>query len=232
MPPWAALEWDRTGWTLEMIPTDAPAWAALRAARWPARPAPMTRTSCSGTGAGFYANGVRAPVTAAIAGRLGDALLERPPDLVPGDDSQQPAVGVDRHQGARSGAAARCRAGPRAGRRSARAGLSSSGAHDLAHLEDRLAVLGDPLGALAVDEADEAAVRVHDREPRRSGSAGSTRAAPARSSCRRGSRPARRPSRRRPARPRSSTAPRSGRRRRAAAWPRNIPMKIEPQRRR
>ena len=25
MPPWAALECDRTGWTLEMIPTDAPA---------------------------------------------------------------------------------------------------------------------------------------------------------------------------------------------------------------
>ena len=29
MPPWAAFECDRTGWTLEMIPTDAPARAAL-----------------------------------------------------------------------------------------------------------------------------------------------------------------------------------------------------------
>ena len=24
MPPWAAFECERTGWTLEMIPTDAP----------------------------------------------------------------------------------------------------------------------------------------------------------------------------------------------------------------
>src|SRR3954454_21367121 len=48
MPPAAAPEWERTGWTLLMIATVAPASAAARAARWPARPAPMIRTSCAG----------------------------------------------------------------------------------------------------------------------------------------------------------------------------------------
>src|SRR4051812_2430283 len=51
MPPAAALECERTGWTLDMMATVAPASAAARAARWPARPAPMIRTSCSGMGA-------------------------------------------------------------------------------------------------------------------------------------------------------------------------------------
>src|SRR4051812_26280401 len=48
MPPAAALECERTGWTLDRMATVAPASAAARAARWPARPAPMIRTSCSG----------------------------------------------------------------------------------------------------------------------------------------------------------------------------------------
>src|SRR6188508_853940 len=48
MPPAAALECERTGWTLLMIATVAPALAAARAARWPASPAPMIRTSCAG----------------------------------------------------------------------------------------------------------------------------------------------------------------------------------------
>src|SRR3954470_3520236 len=51
IPPWAALEWERTGWTLLMIPTDTPSSAAARAALWPASPAPITRTSWVGTGA-------------------------------------------------------------------------------------------------------------------------------------------------------------------------------------
>src|SRR4051794_27118708 len=50
MPPAAALECDRTGWTLLMIATVAPALAAARAARCPASPAPMMRTSCAGMG--------------------------------------------------------------------------------------------------------------------------------------------------------------------------------------
>src|SRR3954462_10149244 len=48
MPPAAATECERTGWTLLMIATDAPASAAAKAARWPARPAPRMRTSCAG----------------------------------------------------------------------------------------------------------------------------------------------------------------------------------------
>ena len=32
MPPWAAFECERTGWTLDMIPTDAPSSAAASAA--------------------------------------------------------------------------------------------------------------------------------------------------------------------------------------------------------
>src|SRR5258706_15654133 len=48
MPPAAATECERTGWTLLMMATEAPASAAARAARWPARPAPMMRTSCAG----------------------------------------------------------------------------------------------------------------------------------------------------------------------------------------
>src|SRR3954447_880522 len=48
MPPAAATEWERTGWTLLRIATDAPASAAARAARCPARPAPRMRTSCAG----------------------------------------------------------------------------------------------------------------------------------------------------------------------------------------
>src|SRR3954465_825343 len=48
MPPAAALEWDRTGGTLLMIGTEAPAPGAASAARWPASPAPMMSTSCAG----------------------------------------------------------------------------------------------------------------------------------------------------------------------------------------
>src|ERR1700712_4911114 len=48
MPPAAATECERTGWTLLMIATDAPASAAANAARWPANPAPRMRTSCAG----------------------------------------------------------------------------------------------------------------------------------------------------------------------------------------
>src|SRR3954454_24334876 len=48
MPPAAALECERTGWTLLMMPTVAPDQAAASAARCPARPAPMIRTSYEG----------------------------------------------------------------------------------------------------------------------------------------------------------------------------------------
>src|SRR5664280_136139 len=48
MPPAAATECERTGWTLLMIATVAPSSAAASAARWPASPAPMINTSCCG----------------------------------------------------------------------------------------------------------------------------------------------------------------------------------------
>src|SRR3954452_12315702 len=46
MPPSAAPEWLRVGWSFEMTPTFAPASYAAIAARMPAQPAPTTRTSC------------------------------------------------------------------------------------------------------------------------------------------------------------------------------------------
>ena len=55
MPPAAALECERTGWTLLMMATVAPAPAAASAARWPASPAPMMRTSCAGMAGESYA---------------------------------------------------------------------------------------------------------------------------------------------------------------------------------
>src|SRR3954447_20082820 len=80
IPPWAAFEWERTGWTLEMIPTDEPSSAAARAARCPARPAPMTRTSCWGIRGGAN-DSMRTPSPASAGvpglpggrGRLGAA---------------------------------------------------------------------------------------------------------------------------------------------------------------
>ena len=43
MPPCAAFECERTGWTLLMIPTETPSSAAASAARWPASPAPISK---------------------------------------------------------------------------------------------------------------------------------------------------------------------------------------------
>ena len=47
MPPSAAPEWLRVGWSFETIATSAPASCAAMAARIPAQPAPMTSTSCA-----------------------------------------------------------------------------------------------------------------------------------------------------------------------------------------
>src|SRR3954447_21627496 len=89
MPPCAALECERTGWTLEMIPTDAPCSAAARAARWPASPAPITRTSwCGMRRRRFYARLCR------------EGPAQRPADRVDRHDAAQHAVAVDGHHGA------------------------------------------------------------------------------------------------------------------------------------
>src|SRR5262249_47978801 len=46
MPPSAAPECDRVGWSFEITATSAPASCASMAARMPAQPAPTTSTSC------------------------------------------------------------------------------------------------------------------------------------------------------------------------------------------
>src|SRR5919204_6503734 len=100
IPPWAAFECERTGWTLEMMPTEAPSSAAARAARWPARPAPMTRTSCwgiSSEAAAILCERPRATRATSSAGRP-----QRPPHLVDRDHAAQPALGVDGHHRAES----------------------------------------------------------------------------------------------------------------------------------
>jgi hypothetical protein len=51
IPPAAATECDRTGCTFEINAAVAPASAAASAACCPAKPAPRTSTSCSGTDA-------------------------------------------------------------------------------------------------------------------------------------------------------------------------------------
>src|SRR3954447_13219124 len=103
MPPAAATECDRTGWTLLMIATVAPASAAARAARWPARPAPMMRTSCAGmalskrrgesnssTGRGGRA--LRPSARLARSGGARGGLGEGAADLVDGHDAAQPVL--------------------------------------------------------------------------------------------------------------------------------------------
>src|SRR4051812_12913826 len=101
MPPCAAFEWERTGWTLERIPTEAPSSAAASAARCPARPAPITRTSWVGIPSESPSRD-RAGIS-----RRGSAILwdrglgaECAPDLIHGHDSAHHPVRVDRHQGA------------------------------------------------------------------------------------------------------------------------------------
>src|SRR5689334_17842965 len=114
MPPAAATEWERTGWTLEMIATDAPVCAAARAARWPARPAPMIRTSWDGTSSDSIYARCRprprpwtgrspGPEGRPRASRLGagggaERGLQCPADLLDGDHTAQHALAVDCHQ--------------------------------------------------------------------------------------------------------------------------------------
>src|SRR5215213_4437758 len=69
-----------------MIPTDAPCSAAASAARWPARPAPITRTSCFGMR--------RWPVYS-----RGQGPAQCPLDRVDRHDSAEHALPVDGHHG-------------------------------------------------------------------------------------------------------------------------------------
>src|SRR2546423_6731425 len=107
MPPWAAFECERTGWTLETIPTETPFSAAASAARWPASPAPITKTSCLGMveprsyseardGRPVAPSGCRRVRGCRAAAR--ERAAERPADLLGGDHAQQPPIGIHRHQ--------------------------------------------------------------------------------------------------------------------------------------
>src|SRR5512144_2856975 len=77
MPPSAAPEWLRVGWSFEITATSAPASCASIAARMPAQPAPTTRTSCfaitcgDATESGAPAARLDLPGAAAQHGHLG-----------------------------------------------------------------------------------------------------------------------------------------------------------------
>src|SRR3954470_2930525 len=117
MPPAAATECERTGWTLLMMATVAPASAAASAARWPARPAPMMRTSCAGmapskgracepnSSTGRRRFGLRHGAHGELrrrSRRLERARRrgrgERAADLLDGHDAAQAVVAVEHHE--------------------------------------------------------------------------------------------------------------------------------------
>src|SRR5438045_6201050 len=162
MPPAAALECERTGWTLERIATVAPCSAAARAWGWPASPAPMIRTSCEGMGPPSYSKAPGAPARSA-GGEC--RALERPAHLVERDHAPQATVAVHRQQGpdAAQGLRAQQRLQGLVGRDPP---VAQVALHDLAH---RVIALAQPLRAqhpLALGQPDEPAVAVHHREPR------------------------------------------------------------------
>src|SRR5215211_7868766 len=108
IPPWAAFECERTGWTLDTIPTETPCSAAASAARCPASPAPITSTSCLGMDARSYieVTAVR-PVGSGprwarqrAAGTRRQGPAKGSADLLGRDHPAQMALRVDGHQGA------------------------------------------------------------------------------------------------------------------------------------
>src|SRR5271167_631705 len=104
IPPAAATECERTGWTLLMIATLAPLSAAARAARWPARPAPMIKTSCAGMAPFARARGMAWRRGLYVApGTLYSGRLQGPAHLRERDHALQHAVLVDGDHGAQAG---------------------------------------------------------------------------------------------------------------------------------
>src|SRR5579863_3554458 len=77
MPPSAAPECERVGWSFEIIATSAPASWASMAARMPAHPAPTTSTSCSPI---TESSGYR-PGRSQLRGKLLEVLAEHPGEL-------------------------------------------------------------------------------------------------------------------------------------------------------
>src|SRR5262249_24353768 len=84
IPPSAAPEWLRVGWSLEIIATSAPASKAAMAARMPAQPAATTRTSSSPITSSDATGSARVTAVQSGAGpgrgelRLGELLEVRP----------------------------------------------------------------------------------------------------------------------------------------------------------
>src|SRR5690349_5640846 len=145
MPPAAATECDRTGWTLLMSATEAPASAAASAPRWPARPAPMMRTSCAGMASWML---------------LGNASrhrrAQRAADLLDRHDAAQAVVAVDDHQ--RSERAQALGADELLDRRvvAHAEGLVGLGIDDVGDRQGRATLLHRAVDAVLVQEAEEA----------------------------------------------------------------------------
>src|SRR3954451_6117837 len=171
MPPAAATECERTGWTLLNSATDAPASAAANAARCPARPAPMMRTSCAGMLPAVYLSGLRDDPPIAWTRSSGHAARrgrgERAADLLEGDDAAQALVAVDDHQ--RAERAQALRAEEVLDRRVVvdAEGLVAVRVEHVGDVQRRLALLHGAVDAGLVQQPEEAARdRVGDREPR------------------------------------------------------------------
>src|SRR3954447_8739784 len=182
IPPAAATECERTGCTLLMIATEAPSSAAARAARWPARPAPMIRTSCAGMGRQLYralrrgrpapGTGMTAPSQGAagpsggVDARAGPRRGERPAHLVERHDAAEALLAVDDHQ--RAEAAQALGSDQLLDRRvpaHERVGVGV-GIEHLAHRHGRPPVADRAVHRLLAHDAEEAPEPVDDRKPR------------------------------------------------------------------
>src|SRR4051794_13748241 len=151
MPPAAATECERTGWTLLMIATVAPLSAAARAARWPARPAPMIRTSWAGMRPGLYKSS-------------GGSRRQGTADLFDRDHPAEHALGVDGHE--RAEVAQPGLAEQRLERLVAPdAEAIGPLFHQLGRRDRRLAEADRLLDALLAQDPQVAPVLVGDREP-------------------------------------------------------------------
>src|SRR4051794_40251765 len=205
MPPAAATECERTGWTLLMIATEAPSSAAARAARWPASPAPMIRTSCDGMAPSLYRSvplprpppqrgrTVHPGRRSAVHDRPRDGRRQGAADVLERDHAAQPRLGVDDHQ--RAEAPRRLGGRELLDRRPAadnRAGVDVR-VEPLADGQRRAAVAPRAVDRLPPQDPHETPEAVDYGEPPGAGSAGRTRPGRRGRSARPGRPPARRP---------------------------------------
>src|SRR4051794_5792952 len=167
IPPCAALECERTGWTLLMMPTETPCSAAASAARCPARPAPITKTSWSGTRRSYKDGSCGRSAGWRLQIRVSTARSDRAQrlsDRVDRENAADAAVGVGGDQGAEA-----------AERLVAEHGLERLVLHDREGStvpgEDVADDRGGPLdrrdvvGGTSIHQPDEALCRVDDGKP-------------------------------------------------------------------